>query len=135
VYPDGATDVPQLRVDAVLYGAAAKVADGELVPEPVREGERFAAVWRRGSLPAVDRPLASEAPAIRGILERERVVAARTALLERLRREHAPEVHADLLEQLPMSSSAPPRPEQTPEPRASSTASDPAPKPGPTGLR
>jgi hypothetical protein len=50
VHPDGFTDVPELRVDKTLFEAADRVADGALVPEPVREGTQLAVVWRRGSL-------------------------------------------------------------------------------------
>jgi hypothetical protein len=50
VHPDGFTDVPELRVDKALFEAADRVADGAIVPEPVREGTQLAVVWRRGSL-------------------------------------------------------------------------------------
>jgi len=52
VAPDGTTDVPALRVDPALFEAASTVADGAFVARPVPEGDRFAVVWRRGSLPA-----------------------------------------------------------------------------------
>lgn len=57
VSPDGSTDVPEVRVEAGLYAAAQSLADGELLRRPVPEGERFALLWRRGSLAAVSRPL------------------------------------------------------------------------------
>ncbi len=50
VHPDGFTDVPELRVDKALFEAADHIADGAIVPEPVREGTQLAVVWRRGSL-------------------------------------------------------------------------------------
>lgn len=52
VWPDGTTDVPELRADAALYAAAAKAKDGEFVAEPVPEGTAFAVIWRRGTLAA-----------------------------------------------------------------------------------
>jgi hypothetical protein len=41
-----------VSADRGLYEAALALQDGEIGPEPVREGERFAVIWRRGSLPA-----------------------------------------------------------------------------------
>ena len=52
VSPDGQTEMPQLRVDAGLFAEAEKVKDGEIVPSPVKEGENWAVIWRRGSLEA-----------------------------------------------------------------------------------
>lgn len=49
VWPDGSTDVPQVRVEISLYQAALKLEDGEIASEIVPEGERFAILWRRGS--------------------------------------------------------------------------------------
>src|SRR5260221_4031774 len=60
VWPDGHTDVPQVQVDPVLYAAASKVKDGEIVAEPVKEGAHLAVVWRRGTLAKVSRSLESE---------------------------------------------------------------------------
>ena len=53
--------------------AKAELKDGEVVPEPVKEGPGFAVVWRRGSLEAVVRTLAQEGPAIRQILGRQKI--------------------------------------------------------------
>jgi peptidyl-prolyl cis-trans isomerase C len=51
VFADGDTAVPELRVSPVLFAAAERVGDGELVPEPVAEGSAFAVLWRRASHP------------------------------------------------------------------------------------
>jgi len=88
VRPDGTTDAPTVRVDPALYAAAAKVRDGELVPVPVPEGGRLAVLWRRGSLAAVDEPLAAAAPRIRAALERERLDQAMRTLVAELRARH-----------------------------------------------
>lgn len=88
VRADGSTDVPQVRVDPALYRAAEQVEDGELVPKPVAEGEHFAVVWRRGTRPALERSLASEADNIRSILRRTKAQMALDELLVRLRNEH-----------------------------------------------
>jgi len=88
VRPDGTTDAPTVRVDPALYAAAEKVRDGELVPTPVPEGARLAVVWRRGSLAAVDEPMAAAAPRIRAALERERLDQAMRSLIAELRARH-----------------------------------------------
>lgn len=52
VWPDGTTDVPELRADPALYAAAQGAKDGEFVSAPVEEGASFAVIWRRGTLQA-----------------------------------------------------------------------------------
>lgn len=88
VLPDGATSDPEIKVDPRLVQAAEKVNDGELVPEPVAEGERWAVVWRRQSMKAVTRTLEQEAPAIRQVLAHQKAEARVKQLLEQLRKEH-----------------------------------------------
>lgn len=88
VLPDGATSDPEIKVDPRLVQAAEKVKDGELVPEPVAEGERWAVVWRRQSMKAVTRTLEQEAPAIRQVLAHQKAEARVKQLLEQLRKEH-----------------------------------------------
>lgn len=88
VLPDGATADPEIKVDPRLVQAAEKVKDGELVPEPVAEGERWAVVWRRQSMKAVTRTLEQEAPAIRQVLAHQKAEARVKQLLEELRKEH-----------------------------------------------
>jgi peptidyl-prolyl cis-trans isomerase C len=132
VFPDGRTEFPQLRVDAALYSAAAGVKDGELVAEPVKEGARFAVVWRRGTLPKVSRTVDDERERIRGILLRKRAEEAVQSLIQRLRKQYVASESPELLDsRLPGEvSSAAPRP----APRASGSA-DPAPKQTDRGLR
>lgn len=97
VSPDGQTEMPQLRVDPALFTAAEKVKDGELVPEPVKEGDNWAVVWRRGSLEAVNRTLAQEAPAIRQILSRQKLAGQVTELAKKLEAEQVKNVNHELL--------------------------------------
>jgi parvulin-like peptidyl-prolyl isomerase len=73
VHPDGSTDVPRVRTLPALYEAAAQLDNGALAPEPVREGEQFAVVWRRGSLDASDAGLEAYRTRIRRMLEEDRV--------------------------------------------------------------
>ncbi len=98
VQPDGKTSVPRVQVDKALYAAAAEVEDGELVPNPVPEGKRFAVVWRRGSMDAVQRGVAAERDNIRQILERQRSFAGTEKLLEKLNNQHVKDVKWELLE-------------------------------------
>jgi peptidyl-prolyl cis-trans isomerase C len=83
VLPDGTTAEPAVKVDPRVMQAVARVKDAELVPEPVPEGDRFAVVWRRQSMKAVNRTLEQEAPSIRQVLARSRTEARVKALLER----------------------------------------------------
>ncbi|HMJ12163.1 MAG TPA: peptidyl-prolyl cis-trans isomerase [Polyangiaceae bacterium] len=98
VRADGSTDVPELRVDPVLFAAADKVRDGELVPEPIREGERWAVVWRRGSLPAVKRTLEQESAAIGQLLAREKLEKSFEKLEAQLRKSQVRDVDYELLQ-------------------------------------
>jgi len=97
VQADGRTDVPRVRVDPALFAAADTVNDGEIVPEPVREGAHFAVVWRRGSLAATSRTIDEEAPTIRRILMRARLRDSVDALVANLRRQHVSAVDESLL--------------------------------------
>ncbi|HEY6729221.1 MAG TPA: peptidyl-prolyl cis-trans isomerase [Polyangiaceae bacterium] len=81
VHPNGDTEVPSLRATRELFDAAAKVRDGELVPELVAEGKHFGVVWRRGSLAAVEPQLADHAPRIRQLLIEDRTRQALDALV------------------------------------------------------
>jgi peptidyl-prolyl cis-trans isomerase C len=100
IRPDGSTDVPGLRVDPVLFSAAERVADGALVPDPVKENERFAVVWRRGSLPAERASFERQAPAIRQRLGRERLEAELSSLVDRLRKERVTQGAGALVDQV-----------------------------------
>ncbi|MFZ5895948.1 MAG: peptidylprolyl isomerase [Myxococcota bacterium] len=103
VHADGATDVPRVRVDAALFQAAKAVKDGEVVPQPVREGAKFAVVWRRGSRPERSRTLEQEQDGIRSLLERQRAEDKRAELTKELRSKALKEEHPEVLEQIPES--------------------------------
>jgi len=53
VAADGKSDFPELQIDPVLYAAAARLKDGEISKMPVREGQQFAVIWRRGHVSAL----------------------------------------------------------------------------------
>lgn len=98
VHPDGNTDTPTLRVDPALFAAAQPLADGELLPEPLKQGLHFAVLWRRGSMNAVTRSLAQEEGSIRQVIERQRLEQARDALLTALRAKYVTASNEALLD-------------------------------------
>lgn len=136
VSPDGQTEMPQLRVDPALFTAAEKVKDGELVPEPVREGDKHAVVWRRGSMEAVHRTLEQEKGPIRQVLRRKKLETAMTELLTRLREQHVRGVSEALLEYIDVDAYGDVGERRRPGivPRHSAPAS-PTPRPGERGHR
>ena len=97
VGPDGQSNEVTVKVDPKLFEAARKVKDGELVPQPVAEGEAFAVLWRRGSTPAVSRPLEQELGTIRVTLAKQRTETRVKELVEQLRKEQVRDVAADLV--------------------------------------
>jgi peptidyl-prolyl cis-trans isomerase C len=82
---NGAAQEPTVRVDPRLFLAAAKVADGEFVPEPVPEGDSFAVVWRRGSTAGKKQALTEVEPMIRQTLYRAALDSFTKAQLDALR--------------------------------------------------
>jgi len=134
VFPDGRTEVPQLLVDPALYAAAAKVKDGELVPEPVKEGAHLAVVWRRGTLPKEQRSFATAHDSILDLLVRQRTERELTALRDELRKRELKDENPAAVESLSPGEPLPLPSGQGPTPPASGSAS-PVPEPGPRGLR
>jgi peptidyl-prolyl cis-trans isomerase C len=108
VRPDGSTETPRVRVDPALFAAVEKLADGQIVPEPVKGTTGLAVLWRRGSLPAITRTVTEETPAIRTLLTRERLENARKGLLDELRKKSLSGFDSQLLETLPDGMFAPP---------------------------
>jgi peptidyl-prolyl cis-trans isomerase C len=107
---DGSTDVPRIQVDPSIFAAADKVTDGTLVATPIKEGDRWSVIWRRGSVEASKRTLEDETPSIRQILERRRVDRARQDLMSELRKKHVSETHPELLSNIDASAfGSPPR--------------------------
>ncbi len=86
VWPDGSTDVPEVRVEPALYQAAKALFDGQICPEVIPEGKRFAVLWRRGSLPEVPRDEASTELARVRVREAE-TEKALVSLLGRLKKD------------------------------------------------
>lgn len=95
--PDGTSNEAGVSVDAAVVKAARAVKDGEMVDHPVAEGEHFAVVWRRGSVPETKRPLEEASAQIRTTLFRERTEAAERKLIAELRAAKVREVNIELL--------------------------------------
>jgi peptidyl-prolyl cis-trans isomerase C len=101
---DGESSEPGLRVDPGVVRAAQAVRDGDLVPDPVVEGDLFAVVWRRGTIAAQKRSASDVAAPIREILSRERAKAQVDELLARLRAARVRDVHEEALDNVDLSS-------------------------------
>ncbi|MFO0755640.1 MAG: peptidyl-prolyl cis-trans isomerase [Byssovorax sp.] len=136
VSPDGSTTEVGFKVDKAVLDAVGKVNDADIVPEPVKEGDRWSVLWRRQTMKAIDRDLATEAPSIRQVLTHEKAEKRTTALIEELRKAHlkdfAPEL-TDLLEVGANGDLTPARrPGTMPPPRAKTIPALPSPanKPG-----
>lgn len=97
VAPDGASNEAGLRVDPALVRAADGARDGELVAQPVPEGEGFAVVWRRATVPASRRSVEEAAEQIRTALYRERIDGADKKLADDLRAKNVTSVDYPLL--------------------------------------
>ncbi len=135
VRPDGQTNVPTVRVDPALFAAAEKVKDGEMVPQPVKEGERFAVVWRRGSVASVERTLQQEADSIKQQLSRKKLSDELSALVDGLQKSHVSEKSAHLLKYVAISADGDIRARERPGIAPRRAAATPAPRPGEQGLR
>ncbi len=135
VHPDGDTDTPTLRVDPALFAAADKLTDGELLPEPLKEGTHFAVIWRRGSMKAVTRSVTQEEGSIRQVLERKRVEQARDELLGRLRTQYVSADNEAPLETFHYSDNGLPARPGAPRPDHAAPAGSVAPAPGERGER
>jgi peptidyl-prolyl cis-trans isomerase C len=97
VGPDGASNEAGVKVDEALVKAAQTVKDGELVGHPVAEGNAFAVVWRRGTVPANRRTVEEASAQIRAALFRERSEKAEKKLIDELRAKNLKEEHDNLL--------------------------------------
>lgn len=136
VRPDGTTDVPRVKVEETLFLAADKLKDGEVAPNAIKEGSRWAVLWRRGSMRGVTRTLDDERRGIQRILAETRFAEEIKALTEGLQKKHVGEVNYSMLQYVSVDTSGDigdrPRPGVLPRrpPRK-----DPTPKKTERGLR
>jgi peptidyl-prolyl cis-trans isomerase C len=105
IAPDGTSNEAGLKVDPAIPKAAAAVKDGELVAQPVAEGEYFAVVWRRGTIAAAKRTVDDAAGQIRDTLWKQRVEAAQKKLEDELRARDVRDINPDLLRGIDISTS------------------------------
>ena len=105
VHPDGTTSEPGVRVSLDVLKAVEAVKDTEIVPDPVKDGDRWAVVWRRQSMKAIERPLELETGSIRQILLHERSTAKMKESLATLRKDGLRDHHPELLELIELGSS------------------------------
>lgn len=95
--PDGTSNQAGLKADPALVKAAQTVKDGEIVAAPVSEGDAFAVVWRRATVPPSRRSLEDATPQIRTTLYRQRTEAAEKKLIDDLRAKDVKNVDYTLL--------------------------------------
>lgn len=98
--PDGSTGQPDLQYETSLFEAADKVKDGELVPEPVKEGDKWAVVWRKQGMRAVSRSVESESATIKAAIVDSRIKSAIDDLLAKLRTANVSELHPELCDMI-----------------------------------
>lgn len=136
VTADGSTNQPEVKYDAALFAAADNVKDGDVVSEPVREGDKWSVVWRRQGMRPVSRSIESEAATIRGAIADQRVRKYMDDLLTGLRSTQLAEIHPELCEMVTVTDTGDVEKAKRPGvlPKAKRNA-QPAPNEGPAGLR
>ncbi len=85
VAADGKTDRVELQVNPGLFAASAKLKDGEIGRLPIREGDKFAVVWRRGHTDELRANPATVAKSVRAHLRESRAAIAFNELLSQLK--------------------------------------------------
>lgn len=100
VTPDGKTADAAIVVDKALLEAVKGLKDAELLREPVQEGDRWAVVWKRQTMKAVERALADEATGIKQTIARQRTEEKLKALLEAGRKETVRDLNVDLVDEV-----------------------------------
>ena len=100
---DGASNEPGVRVDPAVVQAARTVADGALVPQPVAEGDFFAVVWRRGTMPARKPSADDVAPQVHDAVIKARLKDETDKLLATLRAARVHDENDALLDTLDLA--------------------------------
>lgn len=137
VSPDGQTSEPGLKVSREIFDAASLVKDAAIVPDPVKDGDRWAVVWRRQSMKAVDRTLDLEAGSIKQIILHERTQAKIKEALAALRKDHLSEHDPSLVDTVDVSPTGEIAPLRRPGamPQSRRGPASPVPQPTSGGLR
>jgi peptidyl-prolyl cis-trans isomerase C len=92
VKADGKTAHKDVTVSPALFKAALAVKNGEVVPRPLKDGDFWVVLQRRGSHVTPERTLASETSTIRAKLAKKQVRVRAEELLNRLRGEYVSEL-------------------------------------------
>lgn len=95
--PDGTSNEAGLKVDPMLVKAASTLKDGAVSAEPVPEGNGFAVLWRRMTVPPGHKSLEEAEGQIRTTLFRERSEGAEKRLIEELRTKYVRDYDAEPL--------------------------------------
>ena len=95
---DGRSDRVELQVDPALVAAAAKLKDGEIGKFPIREGDKFAVIWRRGHTAELHANPAKLSKSIRAHLRESRAAIAFNALLSQLRAKYVRDLNPNRLD-------------------------------------
>jgi peptidyl-prolyl cis-trans isomerase C len=98
VAADGKSDRVELQVDSALFEAAAKLKDGEIGKLPIREGDKFAVVWRRGHTAELRANPATRAQAIRAHLRESRAAVAFNQLVSELKAKYVKDFNPNRLD-------------------------------------
>lgn len=101
----GESSDAKIKIEPLVLEAVKKVKDGEIVGQPIPEGQGFAVVWRRGSTPATQRVLGEEEPGIRKTLARERAVGVQQKLIADLKAGHLSHLNPAALDLIEVSTS------------------------------
>lgn len=104
VDPEGKTADVAIVVDKALLDAVKNLKDGELAAEPVKEGEKWSLVWRRQTMPPVDRSLDTEAAGIRQTIARQRAEAALRKVLDAATEARVRDVNLEMADEVTVSS-------------------------------
>lgn len=132
---DGSAAEPNIKVDPHLFTAAASAKDGEIVGDPVPEGNGFAVLWRRGSTPAVRRTLEDEEPALRQVVLRAKLEQSVKDLIKMLRVQNRVEESPALVDTISIDGSGQMEPRRRPGVVPRKPVGRPEPLATPRGLR
>jgi peptidyl-prolyl cis-trans isomerase C len=100
---DGTSNEAGLKADPSIVKAAAAVKDGELIQQPVAEGDMWAVVWRKGTVAPQHHTIEEVTPQIRDTLYKEHLEAARKKLVEDLRAQNVKDLNEPLLRTIDVS--------------------------------
>lgn len=103
VGPDGKTTDGAITVEGSVLERLKAIKDGELSTEPVKEADRWAVVWRRQTMKAVDRALDQEAPGIKQTIARQRVEDRLKEILVKAREAHVRDLKIELADEVTVS--------------------------------